>query len=190
MAFKNAKSWDDIPLNEVVYEPELSYTQYTKQDLIDECKGNPYTAEMLYQLLDWQHPSTLLDEWLREGEIDEEFTVPINPKTINMTYKEVLKRKLVFDASGIDDPENYVWGKAGVTNVYYPVRHMPERKEFFWKDKSGRGFTATYSKKELKEFFAHADDRSWDDEQAGEWADSAEVGDTWENSANHITRIK
>ncbi len=38
-----------------------------------------------------------------------------------MTYKEILKRKLVHDASGIRNPHDYDWQPAEITKVYCPV---------------------------------------------------------------------
>lgn len=39
------------------------------------------------------------------------------------TFAKIKERKLVFDASGITDPENYSWGKPlnSKTNIYYPI---------------------------------------------------------------------
>lgn len=60
-------------------------------------------------------------------------------------------------------------------------------KKFFWKDKSGRGFTQTFS---LNAIRAGGNERSWDDEPLKKWAREAEVGDVWENATDHYTRIK
>lgn len=46
-------------------------TEYTYTDLLNQCNGNTRLVEILFDILDWQHPATLLDEWFREGEIDE-----------------------------------------------------------------------------------------------------------------------
>ena len=59
-------------------------------------------------------------------------------------------------------------------------------KQFFWRDKSGRGATGTFTLNEIKSAFKG--ERSWDDESAYTWAKEAEVGDRWENAANEITR--
>lgn len=64
---------------------------------------------------------------------------------------------------------------------------MTKTKKFFWKDKSGRGFSNTWTLTELKK--AMAGERS-DDQAASTWAKEAEVGDEWSNSANKITRIE
>lgn len=63
-----------------------------------------------------------------------------------------------------------------------------KQKEFFWKDKSGRGSSNTWSLSQLKK--AMAGQRSDDDVAASTWAKDAEVGDTWRNAANEITRTK
>ena len=38
------------------------------------------------------------------------------------TYNEIVNTKTPFDASGIDNPNNYLWVQSGInTNVYYPI---------------------------------------------------------------------
>lgn len=59
--------------------------------------------------------------------------------------------------------------------------------EYFWKDKSGRGFTNTFTKSDLVKAFAGT--RSWHGEAISTWANRADVGDEWENAANKVTRI-
>lgn len=49
--------------NAPCYVPELFDTVYTRNDLIDLCNGQEEIAEELFYQLDWQSPSTLLDEW-------------------------------------------------------------------------------------------------------------------------------
>ena len=62
-------------------------------------------------------------------------------------------------------------------------------KKFFWKDTSGRGFTNTFTEKDLAKIFKEEEDTNWDGETASEWAEEAEVGDKWLNAANEITRV-
>lgn len=69
----NKSEWNYLSSDSVAYQGENDETPYTKQELIDLCKGNKETARRLFELLDWQSPSTLLDEWFREGEIDENY---------------------------------------------------------------------------------------------------------------------
>ncbi len=45
---------------------------YTREDLEALCKGTQYDAEDLFDHLDWMYPETLLDEWIREEEEEEE----------------------------------------------------------------------------------------------------------------------
>lgn len=61
-------------------------------------------------------------------------------------------------------------------------------KQFFWKDKSGRGYTNTWNLLELKK--AMKGEKNYDGKSASTWAQDAEVGDRWENAANEVTRIK
>ena len=61
-------------------------------------------------------------------------------------------------------------------------------QEFFWKDKTGRGFTQVFNQSEVKRSFQG--ERSWHGEAASTWARRSTVGDKWENAANEITRTK
>lgn len=60
-------------------------------------------------------------------------------------------------------------------------------KKFFWKDKSGRGFS---SKMKLKEILQLDNQRDWNDNRLHQWAKDAEVGDKWEDAANEFTCTK
>lgn len=60
--------------------------------------------------------------------------------------------------------------------------------QYFWKDKSGRGFTNTFDLDEIVRTFRH--DRNYDGDTIQEWLETAEVGDEWENRTDQITRIK
>lgn len=55
------------------YVPELSMDGkvYTYNDVLDIAKGNRYLAELIIDLCEWQHPETVLDELIQEGEIVE-----------------------------------------------------------------------------------------------------------------------
>jgi GTP cyclohydrolase III len=53
------------------YTPELSDTIYTKKDFLEIAKGNNDYAIRLRYAVEWQHPETIVDEDLREGEIIE-----------------------------------------------------------------------------------------------------------------------
>ncbi len=45
---------------------------YTREDLEALCKGTEYSAEELFDHLDWMSPGTLMDEWLEEDEEENE----------------------------------------------------------------------------------------------------------------------
>lgn len=60
-AYKNRK-------NAPCYVPEMSDTVYTGKDFLRMCNGQQDFADELFGAVDWQHPETLLDEWLRDGE--------------------------------------------------------------------------------------------------------------------------
>lgn len=46
----------------VCYVPEFPDTAYTGQDFLDMCNGQPEIADRVFEAVDWQHPSTYLDE--------------------------------------------------------------------------------------------------------------------------------
>ena len=53
------------------YVPELSDTAYTKQDFINVCGGREDFAEICFDIVDWQHPETWVEEQFVNGEWDE-----------------------------------------------------------------------------------------------------------------------
>lgn len=57
----------------VCYIPEAEDSEYTYEDLLNISGGNVKLSESLFDLLEWQHPETLIDEWMREDEIDEDY---------------------------------------------------------------------------------------------------------------------
>jgi hypothetical protein len=61
-------------------------------------------------------------------------------------------------------------------------------KQFFWKDKSGRGITNTFTLDDVKNAFK--DDTNDDGETINDWADNAKEGDVWQNSSDKVTCIK
>ena len=62
-AFKNKKG--------TCYVAELSDNKYTYDDILAIANNNEFIANELYATVDWQHPSTLYDEWINYGEIIE-----------------------------------------------------------------------------------------------------------------------
>ena len=41
-----------------------------------------------------------------------------------LTFFQVLKRKYVFDASGIDNPHEWLWDRDYNINIYYPTKKI------------------------------------------------------------------
>jgi hypothetical protein len=71
-AFKNKEG--------VCYIREATYfdeddTEYTYLDLLYECRYNEELVIKLFDQLEWSHPSTLLLEWVGDGEIDGDFNI-------------------------------------------------------------------------------------------------------------------
>lgn len=63
-----------------------------------------------------------------------------------------------------------------------------ERK-FFWKDKSGRGFSNTLDGAHFLDHFDTTED-DWNGKNLLEFIESAEEGDVWETRSQTITRIE
>ena len=51
------------------YMPENDDVAYTGNDFLKICNMQPDIADDLFHAVDWQHPETLLEEWIRENEI-------------------------------------------------------------------------------------------------------------------------
>lgn len=51
------------------YIPELSDDVYTRNDLIALCAGNEELATQIFYALDWQSPSTELEQLCMDGEL-------------------------------------------------------------------------------------------------------------------------
>lgn len=63
-----------------------------------------------------------------------------------------------------------------------------EEKEFFWKDRSGRGFSNTFDATELFVAFVNEVDSI---EEFKEWIETCDVGDEYDSGTpNEIKRIK
>ena len=56
--------------DKIVYKAE-SGTTYSYQDVLNLAKGNKEYADILIQRAEWAHIETMIDEDLREGEIEE-----------------------------------------------------------------------------------------------------------------------
>ena len=50
--------------------PELSDMVYTRNSILQECNQQDDLAEEVFETLDWQHVSSLLEDWFRNGELD------------------------------------------------------------------------------------------------------------------------
>lgn len=62
-----------------------------------------------------------------------------------------------------------------------------EHKRFFWKDKTGRGYTNTFAWENLKD---DEDTTNWDGKSLSDWCSEAEIGEEFENAEEKYTRIK
>ena len=64
------KSWDAYKnkSKEPCYVPELSDTIYTAEDFLRICNDQKDFADELFDGVDWQHPETLLEDWMQNNE--------------------------------------------------------------------------------------------------------------------------
>lgn len=81
---------------------------------------------------------------------------------------------------------NLVYGR--IENAQFDHFFGGTNAQFLWKDKSGRGETGMVTLQSLVGW-VDEDVTSYDGEQLDEWAQCAEIGDTWENSTDSYTRI-
>lgn len=62
-----------------------------------------------------------------------------------------------------------------------------KQKEFFYKDKSGRGYKGTFT---MEQLLTWENDENWDGTPLHEFLEEAEEGDEWENASDKITCTK
>lgn len=67
MIFKDEEAYKNHP-DRVCYVPELSDSTYTREDFLNLCDGNVEMADELFDNCDWQHPESLLEDWIVNGE--------------------------------------------------------------------------------------------------------------------------
>lgn len=67
------KNWINFyeSINEVCYIPESEDSTYTAEDFYNIAAGNKDLAIDLFESCNWQHPETLLEEYLDSGSIIE-----------------------------------------------------------------------------------------------------------------------
>lgn len=68
MIYKNWDAYENHP-SEVCYIPELSDSKYTRKDIVEMCHGNEELAKEVFQCLDWQHPESLIEDWMCNDDI-------------------------------------------------------------------------------------------------------------------------
>nr|DAO43609.1 MAG TPA: zinc-ribbon containing domain protein [Caudoviricetes sp.] len=69
MIFKDEDAFYNRP-DDACYIPELSDTVYTRNSILQECNNQTDLAEEVFEAVDWQHVSSLLEDWMRNGELD------------------------------------------------------------------------------------------------------------------------
>lgn len=67
MIFKDEEAYKKHP-DRVCYVPELSDSTYTRQEFLNLCDGNEEMADELFDNCDWQHPESLIEDWVVNGE--------------------------------------------------------------------------------------------------------------------------
>lgn len=68
--FKSRDAYKNRP-DAPCHVPELTDTVYTAEDFLRLCKGQKTFADQLFEEVDWQHPETLLEEQIQNGEWTE-----------------------------------------------------------------------------------------------------------------------
>lgn len=66
--FKDEDAFLNHP-DKVCYIPELSDTTYTRNSIVEMLNGDEELAQEMFYELDWQHPESLLEDWIRCDEI-------------------------------------------------------------------------------------------------------------------------
>jgi site-specific DNA-cytosine methylase len=76
----------------------------------------------------------------------------------------------------------------GFAYAFYEANNLKDlyMKKFLWKDKTGRGFTNTIDFDKLIDY----DEVNYSGDNLVEWAESAEIGEEFENSTMKFTRIE
>lgn len=70
--FKDEEAFYDTKHpDKVCYIPETSDTKYTRNTILRECNYQTKLAEEVFEALDWQHISSLLENWNDNGKLDE-----------------------------------------------------------------------------------------------------------------------
>jgi hypothetical protein len=67
--FKDEEAFENHT-DKACYIPELSDTVYTRQAFLDLCGGNASLARECFEVVDWQHPETWVEEQFQHGEWD------------------------------------------------------------------------------------------------------------------------
>lgn len=67
MIFKDEEAYKNHA-DRVCYVPELSDSTYTREDFLNLCDENVEMADELFDNCDWQHPESLLEDWIVNGE--------------------------------------------------------------------------------------------------------------------------
>lgn len=107
MVYKNWEAFYDQP-DGSCYVAELSDIVYTRNDFLDLTDGETDVAEAVFEMVSWQAPCTVLDEFFREDEVKKcntcgrlylaygESTYPC-PHCLDATVKE-LRTRVEMDA--------------------------------------------------------------------------------------------
>lgn len=67
--FKDEEAYKNNP-SAPCYVPELFDAVYTAEDFLNECWEIQEIADELFESVDWQSPSMLLEEWMDMGEVE------------------------------------------------------------------------------------------------------------------------
>lgn len=67
--FKDEEAYlDEEHPDRICYIPELSDSLYSRKDFLDMCNGQKEFADELFYESDWQHPESLMTDWIVNNE--------------------------------------------------------------------------------------------------------------------------
>ena len=67
---------------------------------------------------------------------------------------------------------------------------MQDERQYFWIDKSGRGYKAVFEFADLPQDDSDDAETNDNDDTLLSWAENCEIGDEWDTRTERYTRIK
>lgn len=141
--YKSVEAWDSDDSDVIVYIPEYCYKEYedtegtrklmleidscyTKQDFLDITNNNLEQAEDLFESVDWQHPTTLWNEWDSDEEIKEirndiSNKISVDKKQLYSLIEYVSNILNFIDTEEFEDEDNKSLVNDGYNDFVLPI---------------------------------------------------------------------